>query len=115
MKIKTSELDGHALNWTVATCKNLGTTMHRGVLYFDGCDIEADFFSNWELGGPILDEEHMEFDYDEATQIYSAYDGIHSGQGKTHLISGLRCFVVSRMGDEVDVPDHIFQAPVRKP
>lgn len=114
MKIKTSELENHALNWAVAKCKNQDIVLDRGVLYFDGCDIEADYFNDWNLGGPILDEEHTEFDYDEGAQIYRSYDGIHSSEGPTHLIAGLRCYVVSRMGDEIEVPDHIVQTPKRR-
>jgi len=65
------------------------------------------YTTNWPLMGPIIDRECMEFDYDEAEQAYHAYNGIHAGKGKTHLIAAARCYVASKLGEVVEVPEEL--------
>lgn len=94
MKIKTSELTGAALDWAVAKCEGRGN---------DGT-WDENFSSNWLLGGPILEREKINLwteGYDwEATQY-----GKWQEWGPTALIAAMRCYVGTKLGNEVDVPE----------
>lgn len=122
MKIKTSEATPIQLNWLVAKCVGL-LDAGRVVVdfkYMSGHDPirlnpRPDVYyssaysptTDWAQGGPIIERERMEFDYDEAEQVYTAANGVHAARGKTHLIAAMRCFVASHLGDEVDVPEEL--------
>lgn len=97
MKIKTSELSGVALDWAVAQCEGHGI----GVL-------DDPWFapsSNWAQGGPIIERE--EIAVGKGWEQWAAFkdadteDGV---LGPTPLIAACRCYVASKLGDEVDVP-----------
>jgi hypothetical protein len=141
MKIKTSELQGPALDWAVGVAQ--GDTVYRlrvcrpaGWCLEDDpegsqwavhaqvpkVDWYADYKYNpsqsWLLGGPIIEREWIELvpwpnESDEnrrwrATQ-YDSTDGIlNSPFGPTPLIAAMRCFVASKLGDEVDVPEKLL-------
>lgn len=68
--IKTSELTGQALDWAVA--KAIGLLDRWGVCAPVGFRPSI----TWTQGGPIIDREKTEFDFDDETEIYSAYDGV---------------------------------------
>ncbi|OZA30481.1 MAG: hypothetical protein B7X93_03040 [Hydrogenophilales bacterium 17-61-9] len=115
MKIKVSEATKLQLDWLVAKCearKPSAWVDHesgKAYVFMQAGDyrVEAAFSTAWTQGGPIIEREHMEFDYDAWTQMYLAADGSSTGQGKTHLIAAMRCFVASKLGDEVEVPDEL--------
>ena len=91
MKIKTSELIGAALDHVV--------------LQLDGDNPSCGFYStDWADGGPIIEREKINLwteGYDwEATQY-----GKWQEWGPTPLIAAMRCYVASKLGDEVDVPE----------
>ena len=110
MKTPTKDLIGPALDWAVAKCAKKPYRFENSV----GGDYNGNswwvirrYSTDWSQAGPIIDREHIEFDYDEATQMYTAANGQHAGQGKTHLIAAMRCYVASKLGDEVDVPEEL--------
>lgn len=96
MKIKTSELIGNALNWAVemAECE--------GAMY-SGRECRP-FCTDWAHGGPIIEREKINLwteGYDwEATQY-----GKLQEWGPTPLVAAMRCYVGSKLGNEVDVPE----------
>jgi hypothetical protein len=103
MKIKTSELTGAALNWAAAKCEGLPVTeKHYDLRFID----EYPFSTDWAQGGPIIERERIELEHDgfiwwariKADEDYS---------GPTPLIAAMRCYVASKLGDAVDVPDEI--------
>ena len=113
MKVKTSELKGHALNWAVARCEGAGSalveTHSRGVvlLLSDAtahCDIGEAYApsTNWSQGGPIIEREKM--------GVFPTHGGWAAGlqSGPTPLIAAMRCYVASTLGDEVEVPDSLI-------
>lgn len=124
MKIKTSEAEGAALNWLVAKCEGYeeGVYMHAPVIRIDvkgkatGLTVpinrEYVWFSpstDWAQGGPIIAREKI------ATQFWVSEDswealikgGFFASYGPTPLVAAMRCFVVSKLGDEVEVPDEL--------
>lgn len=115
MKIKTSELTGPALRWAVAQCE--GRTdpywMNDGI-----CGAyKPDHY--WLQGGPIIEREGIEL-HKWATDGWRAqatsYTFLNTPDekpdfaeqyGPTPLIAAMRCFVASKLGDEVEVPDEL--------
>ena len=117
--MKTSELRGAALDWAVA--KALGyTTSDLDLLY----DIKSyDKFhpsTDWSLMGPIIERERIKLIH-EASEVYShgakwwaTTDGDYEDPmwrefGSTPLIAAARCYVASKLGDEVPVPDELLE------
>jgi hypothetical protein len=96
MKVKISELQGEALDRVVEECEQF---------------VEDEFepSENWGDGGPIIEREKIALDTwgDEwlATRIEGS--AISEAIGPTPLVAAMRCYVVSQLGDEVEVPDEL--------
>jgi hypothetical protein len=100
MKIKTSELQGAALDWAVA--KAVGEYKPTAV---------PNYSTDWAQGGPIIEREGI--------GIWSSESGEHDGEwcartistyitySPTPLTAAMRCYVASKLGDEVEVPDEL--------
>jgi len=98
--MKTSELTGGALDWAVAKCEDF--PVRNG--FDDNC---PEYSTNWEQGGPIIEREKLEIAWFNSAWCCSTS---HSGDlyyGPTPLIAAMRCYVASKLGDEVDVPDEL--------
>ena len=126
MNIKTSELTGNLLDWAVATA--LGYIHEEpGVDYGyirwrrpeDDC-VQCYAFcpsTDWSQGGPIIERELHALDHIGSEQsrgvtaIIKRKDmkngGWVHGYGPTPLIAAMRCFVASKLGEEVDVPEEL--------
>ena len=117
MKTKTSELTGAALDWAVAKCegKTDGELVTHDEFYWDGeglqWAIEYTPSTNWSQGGPIIEREKLILGY-----IGEIWECRYFDEGKfknceygpTPLIAAMRCFVTSRLGEEVEVPDELL-------
>ena len=99
MKLKTSDLTGSALDWAVA--KAYGQEEAFG-----------SFSTNWLIGGPIIEREKIDVLYmgDSVTDYWraEAVGGYTFAEGPTPLIAAMRCFVSSKLGDEIDVPEELL-------
>jgi hypothetical protein len=98
MKIKTSELTGAALDWAVAIA------VYGGVKH-----IPAGFpaySESWAQGGPIIERGNMEITRlaDDRGWKSTNYDQTIKGYGHAPLIAAMRCYVASKLGDEVEIP-----------
>ena len=99
--MKVSELTGAALDWAVAECEEF---------------VEDEFepSENWADGGPIIEREKLcitasvEGDW-TAFCVSDEMDMQWICRGPTPLIAAMRCYVASKMGDEVDVPDELVK------
>ena len=116
MKVKTAELDGLALDCAVAKCED-----KNGVLHDDGitrCIVIAAPSGvykgrytptvNWAQGGPIIEREGITLrcglhGWDAELEEFDAIS-----HEPTPLIAAMRCLVVSKLGDEVDVPEELM-------
>jgi hypothetical protein len=106
MKIKTSELIGAALDWTVASL--------LGQDYFQP-DYEAsqlNYSSDWAYGGPIIERERLWLQPEigkenTAGAWYCVAISDNAAYGPTPLIAAMRCYVASQLGDEVELPDEL--------
>jgi len=100
MKIKTSELTDAALDWAVT--KAIGEYKPVPV---PNCS------TNWAQGGPIIEREEISVNWANGEwQAHTVNDQDEYEQieyGPTPLIAAMRCFVASKLGDDVDVPEEL--------
>ena len=121
MKVKTSELRGGALDWAVA--KAIGKDFFiegKAVLSFcPGADIPGvPYFDReywmpsvkWSQGGPIFESNKIDTFWDSGNECWDASmdKGMFVESGPTPLIAAMRCFVASKFGDEIDVPEGLL-------
>jgi hypothetical protein len=112
MKIKTTELTGTALDWAVAHALGKATawmTDHKHG-YVNSAS------TDWSQGGPIIEREKLSISA-WGTDQYRAQSYWNEGYntfvhvpmfeqyGPTPLIAAMRCFVISRLGDEVSLEE----------
>jgi hypothetical protein len=103
MKIKTPELTGPALDWAVAKCED---KEHL----FAGHEVgRLHYSSTWAEGGPIIEREIALGMRMQKGMAFYYNPGIDNFEflmrGPTPLIAAMRCYVASKLGDEIDVPD----------
>jgi hypothetical protein len=105
--MKTSELSGIALDYAVAVAE---------CDFRSPCDADRyneHYFDNhyswdWSLAGPIIERERIELrgDGDEG---WIACDNLNPEQtGTTPLEAAMRCYVTSKLGEEVGIPEELI-------
>ena len=77
--------------------------------------------SDWAQGGPIIEREKIQLtphcmvnplhgwsaafrSFDEDDDVYA----LHRMRGKTPLLAAMRCYVASKLGDTVEVPEELL-------
>ena len=105
MKIKTSELTGQALDWAV--CKAKGEYQCPVDEYTAVWMTNRRYSTDWLLGGPIIERERLCV-YDIGGDEWGCDDNlIPRSTGPTPLIAAMRCYVASKLGDEVEIPEEL--------
>ena len=116
MKVKTNELIGPALDWAVAKCEGRNITIMRNddgslfpqPVWSDGL-WQQNYSTSWGQGGPIIERERIGVWWGGVW--HAKYDGCkpEAVQDSDYpLIAAMRCFVFSKLGDEVDVPEELL-------
>lgn len=137
MKIKPSELLGPALDWAVAEAIGKPVRISTGKRKYLICgrnitEGSATFAPHhrWDTAGPIIEREGIllrpvrKDGHPLHGQWLAMYNAGNTGSmvqwvkrqdwhqhylcGPTPLIAAMRCFVASKLGDEVDVPDELL-------
>ena len=119
--MKTIELTGVALDWAVAKCEGYtckGESLTRNNPLDDGAleHIWRKDYSpstDWAQGGPIIERERIRIDprgvwcaaHDSCEWTYYT--------GETPLIAAMRCYVASKLGDEVEIPEELTQGEAK--
>jgi len=111
--MKTSELTGTALDWAVAKAAEEMFGFYSGDFYVAGEDAPYHPSTNWAQGGPIIERERIAVEFvrrdevDSALLVWSAnkYGTGYDEEGFTPLIAAMRCYVASKLGDEVEIPE----------
>lgn len=131
MKHKTSELTGAMLDAAVAKANGMGFEIHHEKVWGDGCGVTiinqtpacwtgAGYYepsTDWRTGGPIIEREKIAvihcpagFTAGEEWEAYMGYVDPRrldldpaDGEGPTPLIAAMRAYVVSKLGDEVEL------------
>lgn len=125
--MKTSELTGPALDWAVAKCAwepeqvflygepvkhvrvanwpDIGHEYNLSMCYTPSTD--------WAQGGPIIEREGILLirqTLDRWVSEYSngcgRFDHARS-HGPTPLIAAMRCYVASKLGEDVEIPEEL--------
>jgi hypothetical protein len=132
MKHRTDELDGRLLDVAVALALGMttrirggdGLPVFKGAQVPDGIDLgvarEDDEFGDdfepsrrWDHGGPLIEREKIELEYDGLTEDWRAVHPKHysgkltsfaSAHGDTARIAAMRAFVKARLGEEIELP-----------
>jgi hypothetical protein len=112
MKIKTSEMTGPALDWAVAKCESIAEgwakkwvldDLEKGVLHHH--------YDDWCNCGPIIEREKIcvgpYYEHFAARQGRIDNDWQIDAEGPTPLIAAMRCYVASKLGDEVEIPEEL--------
>jgi hypothetical protein len=99
--MKTNELTGAALDWAVAKCE-VG----------DAAEQAGDWWkpsTNWAQGGPIIEREGMTLScgLNKSYAMKSVGYLVHE-YGATPLIAAMRCYVASKLGDDVEIPKELL-------
>ncbi|QDP46029.1 MAG: hypothetical protein Unbinned4052contig1001_29 [Prokaryotic dsDNA virus sp.] len=115
MRVKTSELEGAALDWAAGKAAGYVVyTQPDGPLYRPDNGKYWSPSIDWGQGGPLIDRyvglTQYEGDRDPAEPFYAetrcenmeAY-----ANGETLLIAAMRAIVAAELGDEVDVPEEL--------
>jgi hypothetical protein len=115
--MKTSELTGAALDWAVAKCEGHSLEQYdKNGPWYVGREIVGFSLSpstDWSRGGPIIEREFITIDQKEKSicACIDAPDGHECNDiwanGPTPLIAAMRCYVASRLGDEVELPEEL--------
>jgi hypothetical protein len=122
MKIKTSELKDAFLDWAV------GYIMGEKLRILDRQIVWPEDYTpstDWAQGGPIIERETLgvwwatHFVDGEGVEYGNHWycetgctdenvnETYHNATGPTPLIAAMRCYVASKLGDEVDVPEEL--------
>lgn len=130
--MKTSELTGAALDWAVAQCMTggeifrSGRVAHQVALHSVGGTVAPYFVkdsgvirsvfspsTSWSQGGPIIERELIDIYHVERAgpaweaEIQMAPCQRAKGKGATALIAAMRCYVASKLGDDVVIPEEL--------
>jgi hypothetical protein len=121
--MKTSELQGAALDWAVALAEgedyscNMPYMMGSRLYYSrDGEVVEYNPSTDWSLMGPIIEREHISLNQRHdgwwVACIQYNYDDEARSIELSHwpLISTARCYVASKLGDDVEIPDELLKS-----
>lgn len=119
--MRTSELKGESLDWAVGIAQGWVVypedSIEQGSIFH--LDAEKAPFgpimdvrnyhptTNWAQGGPIIEREGITVGSNLFGDGYIANKGDLDDYGPTPLVAAMRCFVQSKLGDEIEVPDGI--------
>lgn len=135
MKIATKDLTGAALDWAVASA--LGWTNFWIARRLNAPDapmivwtFDVEVYDNvawqptlnWAQGGPIIEREKIQLTplnqdnpkygwaaaYKDRGEWGDDLFSVYRQRGITPLIAAMRCYVASKLGDEVGVPEELL-------
>jgi hypothetical protein len=117
MNMKTIELTGLALDWAVAKCEG------HNMDYFQVVDAYLPS-TDWAQAGPIIEREGISVMLSFRDSYAEGANAKPSGwcarkyqygvlneplsYGPTPLIAAMRCYVASKLGDDIDIPEELI-------
>jgi len=121
MKVKTSQLSGVQLDWAVAHIQGYAEGPNGSFWITEDDCVDFKPSTDWAQGGPIIERETISVAADTADMFdsflwFASVDDILVDpdeaigvRGPTLLIAAMRCYVASKLGDEIEVPDELKQ------
>jgi len=116
--MKTSELTGAALDWAVAKCEGAYTqsvdTDIDGTIRINYGGMYPEWSTDWAQGGPIIEQERLLIQPEIGKEgMGNAWYAVSmkdtDSYGPTPLIAAMRCYVASKLGDDVTLPPELEQ------
>lgn len=124
IKVKTAELTGITLDWSVAKCEATASPAglcQAEILLYRSKAVNAmsyksrsiSYSTDWSQGGPIIDRELIatapSTEHEKSWVATTPLDGERfNEEGPTPLVAAMRCYVASRIGDVVEVPQELL-------
>ena len=110
--MKTSELTRAALDWAVAMAKKHPS--RHTVDVYDFNDYIFNPSTDWAQGGPIIERDRISM-IEECDGTWMGSIGgctdldmpLYQEHGPTPLIAAMRCYCVSKLGDEIEIPEEL--------
>ena len=113
MKIKTNEASDVVLDGLVVKCEGIQDSE------FVRTHMDAWPYSTaWSQGGPIIEREKIDLNHyrladktvmwEASGSIGAKGAGYRYAVGPTPLIAAMRCYVASKLGDEVEIPNELI-------
>lgn len=122
MKIKTSDLTGAALDWAVTLIEKpeaceYGVEDWRGQRRqtVKNGEYVYRWHQSWAQGGPIIEREKIDLLQSTGRVCAAMWENLPGGgrlvsealDCPTPLIAAMRCYVASKLGDTVEIPDEL--------
>jgi len=108
--MKTDELDGAALDFMVSYDEYLENVIPLR----DENDEIWSPSTIWEQGGVYIHLNNISICYENENQWKSYISGENTSYGSTPLVSAMRCFVKSKFGVTVDIPNWVLGKELAK-
>lgn len=109
--MNTNELTGTALDWAVAQAEGnvrLQYDSREGLIINNVLGWFAYRPSvAWQQGGPIIEREGIAI-YLYGDSQWNAHVGGKEMVGPTPLVAAMRCYVASKLGDNIEVPKELL-------
>ena len=120
--MKTSELTGAALDWAVAKCEypelvwgssiGIHHASHQIVIpHLPEPQCYWNPSTDWTQGGPIIEREGIGFfpsEREGKPRWGARMVNTYISYGPTPLISAMRCYVASKLGDDIEIPEELI-------
>ena len=109
--MKTTELRETELDWAVAKCEGyeekqfIEIDNHHGPLWAG-----PDYSTDWAQGGPIIEREGISLEFRNGDWIASYAGFSLRFFSYDPLVSAMRCYVASKLGEEVEIPAELMEA-----
>jgi len=121
-EVKVGEVSGAALDYLVLTCEELDAGSNITTKQFISMQNQGYFLysTDWEQGGPIIDREKIDLFTEKGTpeSWVASMARYQNGErlvgwrihmyGPTPLIAVMRCYVASKLGEVVKVPQELL-------
>jgi hypothetical protein len=114
--MKTSELTGLQLDYAVALIEG---QVKYGAEDFreqrkhtvESGEYVYRYSTSWTQGGPIIEREMVNLDtegYQWRATVEGSELNFTEGCGPTPLIAAMRCYVQSKLGDDIEIPEELL-------
>jgi len=113
-KVRVSELSGIELDYAVATCEGVYLTNFISMWYNTD---RYKYSSDWAHGGPIIERERLYMtrfgdDWQVRSYWHNGYRSfvhvfMYEATDSSPLVAAMRCYVASKLGEVVDIPEHL--------
>lgn len=109
--MKTNELTGAALDWAVAKCEGREWESADSFLAYHELG-DMNYSSDWAQGGPIIERKKIGvYLYRGAWSAHCPVQNVGldacMDDQPTPLTAAMRCYVASKLGDNIDIPKEL--------